>query len=315
MKTNSKPEGKKDASWNFESAQEREAHPGRICYNSRRSQSRINWELQAQNEGFTIPEVDQAYVCSLLKAFFASRPGPGGVSLLSYLKLPVPSQEKDGWWVLEIQNSLRPPLASDSLVEGYHGFKAEGLYSILWHGNLFPSTGSNCRMLSHGDDSLPGVYIHSGATAHKAESYVRFISLTQDGVFVAFQMALMFDASRSVKRGRSTEQRIVHPDGCHIRALLMRCSPLAQLDSSVELQQQWIPSLEANPMVFGTESSARQPQRHNWWSAGTARGLQRQTPRGPPSSTAAAAQEPSRRPRQADRSWQGGGGSSSWSSW
>ena len=65
------------ASWNFESTQEREAHPGRICYNSRRSQSRINWELQAQNEGFTIPEVDQAYVCSLLKAFFASRPGPG----------------------------------------------------------------------------------------------------------------------------------------------------------------------------------------------------------------------------------------------
>ena len=80
----------------------------------------------------------------------------------------------------------------------------EGLYSILFHGQLAESNGANLGERTLGD--VPGVYAHKDGTADKAEGYMRFVDLLNDGVYWAVKFELLVNRSERIIPKVKTDQ-------------------------------------------------------------------------------------------------------------
>ena len=92
---------------------------------------------------------------------------------------------RDGSWFrckwLGIDNAYIAPGTNPHWEPAWHGCNLEALYSIMYHGELFESS----------DDSpsqrylicAPGIYVHKTGTKVKAENYIDFTPLCNDGEF------------------------------------------------------------------------------------------------------------------------------------
>eukprot|EP00928_Gymnodinium_smaydae_P038365 TRINITY_DN26484_c0_g1_i1.p1 TRINITY_DN26484_c0_g1~~TRINITY_DN26484_c0_g1_i1.p1 ORF type:complete len:925 (+),score=154.82 TRINITY_DN26484_c0_g1_i1:69-2843(+) len=127
----------------------------------------------------------------------------------------------------------------------WHGCKLEALYSILYHGKLLPSTskGRGERFL----ENAQGVYVHKDGTAHKAEHYMRFVPLCDDGVFWAAKWEVRVDRSVKVKVQRQTDQWVQREEGVKLAALWICGRTANQMRDGDSVSKSWHPDLEANP--------------------------------------------------------------------
>ena len=136
-----------------------------------------------------------------------------------------------------------------------HGCKFEALYSIMYHGQLWPSydRGQGHRLL--GDVS--GIYCHSPAYAHKAENYSRFMPLCKDGVFWCCKWELKVDRSRKQDPKSDTEQWIQKPGSTRLVALWLCGIRYQDMEPGLQFSEAWNPMLEANPNPPPATSSRR----------------------------------------------------------
>ena len=91
----------------------------------------------------------------------------------------------DGSWFqcqwLGPDNAYIAPGTNPHWEPAWHGCKLEALYSIMYHGELFESSDD-----SQGQRYLTGasgIYVHKTGTKVKAENYINFTPLCDDGVF------------------------------------------------------------------------------------------------------------------------------------
>ena len=122
----------------------------------------------------------------------------------------------DGWFLFPLRD-FKDPQDDVRWHRAWHGSKLESVYSIL-HNSALIESGDESR----GDRLLAGtrgVYVHKGATSHKAENYVRFAQLAQDGVFWASKWELRVDTTCSVNPGVKTDQSIFKAEGVRLAGL------------------------------------------------------------------------------------------------
>ncbi|CAE7500668.1 unnamed protein product [Symbiodinium sp. CCMP2592] len=226
-----------------------------------------------------------ADVDRFLKSFFETRKGPDGKSLESLLGEPAaglqfrvlgvvqvcmsawtaPSEApyNDGWWRIPwipMEDSQRELLRKGGWQRGWHGCKMEALYSIIYHGELFPSSDE-----SKGDRMLtgcPGVYLHRDSLHHKAErcsciveNYMRWIPMCGDGLFWAAKWEVVYASWGSVKRGKRTDQVIQSAESVELAALWLSVRSASMLPEGTPVQAKWSPEREANPCL--TQSRRR----------------------------------------------------------
>ena len=155
-------------------------------------------------------------VPKFLQDFLSSRPGPHSESLLARLGRIEP--EINGWYrVPWLPLTSELPNPDDSQWQrGWHGCKMEALYSIMYHGCLFPS--SEDFEGSHYFAQYPGVYLHGDTLQWKSEHYVRYVPFSDDLIW-ATKWELVYAAWGSVKRGKKTDQVIQSPDSVKLAAL------------------------------------------------------------------------------------------------
>ena len=141
----------------------------------------------------------------------------------------------------------------------WHGCKFEALYSIMYHGQLWPSNdeGQGHRLL--GDVS--GIYCHSPAYAHKAENYSRFMPLWNDGVFWCCKWELKVDRSRKQDPKSDTEQWIQKPGSTRLVALWLCGIRNEDMQPGFEFSETWNPMLEAHPNPPQEWRSSRKKRR------------------------------------------------------
>ena len=97
-------------------------------------------------------------------------------------------------------------------------------------------------------NELAGVYMHKDSTAHKANSYIRFVPLFRDGVYWAAKWQLQVDRSDRVPCSRkSKDQWVNHERSVRLQALWLCGKTAADMDLGVEFVKSWEPSLESNP--------------------------------------------------------------------
>lgn len=122
------------------------------------------------------PSVKGAMVdINKIVSFLFKRPGPDGRAVME--KIGGPAPYVDGWfrcpWLDFHEDNLRTESPGAlAAVPGkadwqraWHGCKIEGLYSIMYYGNLFASQDA-----ARGDrffEGAPGVYVHKDSTVEK----------------------------------------------------------------------------------------------------------------------------------------------------
>ncbi|CAE7579178.1 unnamed protein product [Symbiodinium sp. CCMP2592] len=208
------------------------------------------WGAKARSQ---LPQPPCAPACTLdverfLQSFFRTRQGPDGTSLTTLLGDPAP--QPDGWW--RIPWTLLGPshcelLCQDGWLRGWHGCKMEALYSIVYHGQLLPSTDE-----SKGDRFLagcPGVYLHRDSLQHKVENYMRWIPLCGDGLFWAAKWEVVYAPSGSNKHGKRTDQVIQSAESVELVALWLSVRSENMLPDGTAVQAKWTPAREANPCL------------------------------------------------------------------
>ncbi|CAE7215921.1 unnamed protein product [Symbiodinium sp. CCMP2592] len=214
------------------------------------------WGTKARTQ---LPQPPSAPACTLdverfLQSFFRTRQGPTGTPLATLLGDPVP--QPDGWWRLPwtpLDPSHCELLCQDGWLRGWHGCKMEALYSIIYHGQLLPSTDE-----SKGDRFLagcPGVYLHRDSLQHKVENYMRWIPLCGDGLFWAAKWEVVYAPSGSNKHGKRTDQVIQSAESVELVALWLSVRSENMLPEGTAVQATWTPAREANPCL--TESKRR----------------------------------------------------------
>ncbi|CAE7515133.1 unnamed protein product [Symbiodinium sp. CCMP2456] len=200
---------------------------------------------------YQLPQPRSSPACSsdvdrFLKSFFETRKGPDGKSLESLLGEPAPYS--DGWWRIPwmpMEDTYRELLRQGGWQRGWHGCKMEALYSIIYHGELFPSSDE-----SKGDRMLagcPGVYLHRDSLHHKVENYMRWIPLCGDGLFWAAKWEVVYASWGSVKRGKRTDQVIQSAESVELAALWLSVRSASMLPEGTPVQAKWSPEREANP--------------------------------------------------------------------
>ncbi|CAE7910915.1 unnamed protein product [Symbiodinium necroappetens] len=234
------------------------------------------------NARYQLPQPPSSKACDsdvdrFLKSFFETRKGPDGKSLESLLGEPAaglqlrrlrvlvwfmcfrldPSQApySDGWWRIPwmpMEDTYRKLLRQGGWQRGWHGCKMEALYSIIYHGELFPSSDE-----SKGDRMLagcPGVYLHRDSLHHKAErrkmkveNYMRWIPMCGDGLFWAAKWEVVYASWGSVKRGKRTDQVIQSAESVELAALWLSVRSASMLPEGTPVQAKWSPEREANP--------------------------------------------------------------------
>ena len=99
----------------------------------------------------------------------------------------------------------------------FHGLQLYGLYSIMFHGGLRPSSD---RVPGARTAFGPGIYLHKGKKVKKAVGYAGYHDLFRDGIFWAALLEVRCDWSRRVILEKKTDQWV-------------------QEDGSVELEKLW----------------------------------------------------------------------------
>lgn len=97
----------------------------------------------------------------------------------------------------------------------------------------------------------PGVYVHKEGTSHKAENYMRFVSICGDSIFWAAKWELLVDRARKVRAPQHTDQWVQDPSGVRLVALWLCGRTAEQMRAGDAFSREWRPELEANPLSAG----------------------------------------------------------------
>ena len=92
-----------------------------------------------------------------------------------------------------------------------------------------------------------GVYVHKDATSHKAENYVRSVSLCSDGVFWAAKWEVRVNRAKKIKEPRQTDQWIQQADGVRLAALWLCGRTAAQMRAGDAVARTWDPEPASLP--------------------------------------------------------------------
>lgn len=209
----------------------------------------LYWSQNGRNLPFQrTPFGTHADAGQLLSRFLETRPGPGGVSLLQRLGLPL--RHEDGWFSFswaEFDLDAKANLEKNGgkWKQAWHGFKIEALYSILYHKKLFASRDRELgeRLF----EGMPGVYVHKNRTSRKAENYMRFVPLCGDGIFWASKWEVLVDRKRGLDEHKSTDQWVQEEDSVQLVALWLCGRTSDEMRSGDQVSQRWFPEHEADP--------------------------------------------------------------------
>eukprot|EP00930_Biecheleria_cincta_P067929 TRINITY_DN548_c1_g2_i1.p1 TRINITY_DN548_c1_g2~~TRINITY_DN548_c1_g2_i1.p1 ORF type:complete len:1108 (+),score=152.38 TRINITY_DN548_c1_g2_i1:117-3440(+) len=209
----------------------------------------LNWSLNGKNLPFRkTPSGTYADPGQMLRKMLESRPGPQNVSLLQ--RLGPPLRHEDGWfsfaWVeftLEAKTKLEAH--GGTWKQAWHGSKLEALYSILYHKHLFASRDRDLgeRLF----EGMPGVYVHKNRTSQKAENYLRFVPLCEDGIFWACKWEVLVDRKRALDEHKNTDQWVQAEDSVQLVALWLCGRTFDEMRSGDQVSKRWFPEHEADP--------------------------------------------------------------------
>ena len=140
--------------------------------------------------------------------FLSLRFGPDGKPVSE--KIGPPEQFEQGWfrfpWLGFVEDDLPAESSTGKRTQweiAWHGCKVEALYSILYSG--FLASSCDVEQGHRYFQDAPGIYVHKECTAHKADNYVRFTPLCEDGVFWAAKWEVRVDRSERVEK-KDTDQ-------------------------------------------------------------------------------------------------------------
>lgn len=166
-------------------------------------------------------------------------------------RLGDPEPHSQGWFRLRwlpLQEGCAGTASASDLSRwerAWHGCKLESLYSILAHGRLCESTTT-----SPGDRTImdvPGVYLHKDATQHKAEHYLRFVPIFNDGIFWAAKFEVLANREDRMKVRRRTDQWVQPARSVQIVALWLCGRTSEEMRGGDPIAKSWNPKHEANP--------------------------------------------------------------------
>ena len=175
-------------------------------------------------------------------------------------RVGAPMKMMEGWFRCPWLDFNSDPLPTHTLAgeaewaTAWHGCKLEGLYSIMYNGEIT----SSCNE-SEGHrffEDAPGIYVHHDSTAYKADHYIRFIPLFQDGVFWAAKWELRVNRAERVivtnaggpkKKKKKTDQWVQKEGSVHLEALWLCGRLYEDMEEGVSFMEAWNPLLEANP--------------------------------------------------------------------
>ena len=183
--------------------------------------------------------------------FLSMRLGFDGKPVASRLE---PAEFKgDGWYRLCVRAFSDADLPKQSAgtrskdsdwQHAFHGQKIEGLYSTLCHGCLFASCDKSSGHTFF--EGCPGVYCHQKSS--KANNYLRYCALCDDGVFWAAKWELRVDRSDCVVK-RDTDQWIQPQRSVRLAALWLSGLTCDEMEGGWEVSH-WNSVLEAKPNLF-----------------------------------------------------------------
>ena len=157
-------------------------------------------------------------------AFFEKRKGPDGRPISELLDAPVP-RSSGGWFSCKSREFDERGLPANSIAgsevpaeweTAWHGCKFEALYSIMYQRELIASED---RKQGHRFfDGKPGIYLDKDGLSEKAEYYIRFVPLFEDGVFWAAMWEARVDRGQRVTKA-DADQWIQRPGSTRLAAL------------------------------------------------------------------------------------------------
>ena len=115
----------------------------------------------------------------------------------------------------------------------------------MYHGELFESSDD-----SQGQRYLtgaPGIYVHKTGTKVKAENYINFTPLCDDGVFWGCKWEVEVDRERRVKVQSRTDQWVQKRGSVRLVALWLKGIRYEDMQPHLQFNETWNPMLEANP--------------------------------------------------------------------
>ena len=163
---------------------------------------------------------------------------------------------REGWWC-----------------KGWHSCRLEGLYTVLFHGEIFASTNpeQGHRVLQ----DRRGVYLHSDCNHAKSGNYHFWLPMTGDGIYWTFKLEVLYDVTQSVKHGAKTDQIIQSSGSVHIAAVWVAAKSAGAMCPAEVIQSKWWSLQEANPRhsrsqrTLGTMASTGTRAKTTPLSAGT----------------------------------------------
>lgn len=113
-------------------------------------------------------------------------------------------------------------------------------------------------------ERAPGIYVHGDKRAEKAEHYMRFVQLFQDGVFGAVTWEVQVDRSSrvAVPSRYKTDQWVQSLASVALVALWVRACTHSTLLESSEVQEKWDPMMEAHPFEYDQEDEMAEQLKH-----------------------------------------------------
>jgi len=182
-------------------------------------------------------------------SFFRQRPGLDGEPISNLIGYP---QAAGGpWfrcsWLSYTENIYADPGTSTSDANwelAWHDTKFEALYNTMYAGELFVSDDEEKghRFLP----GRPGIYAHSMKNAIKAENYIRFTPLCDDGVMWAAKWEVNVDRSQRIYN-KSNGQWVQAPGSVRLVALWLCGFRYEDMPDGVEVSISWNPKLEGHP--------------------------------------------------------------------
>ena len=117
----------------------------------------------------------------------------------------------------------------------------------MYHVRRFESSdhGQGQRYLT----DAPGIYLHKTGTKEKAENYMTFTPLCDDGVFWGCKWEVDIDRERRVKVPRSTDQRVQKRGSVRLVALWLKGIRYEDMQPQLKVSETWNHTLEANPQA------------------------------------------------------------------
>ena len=203
-------------------------------------------------EGSAAPLVEiRGFLCFLDN----KRPGPDGLPISS--KLGQPEPQANGWWRLPWISFDEAALPPEPLgdwetkaiwTRAWHGTKLRALYSTMYHGKLAASHDAELghRFL----EGKPGLYVFKDDLRAKAENYMQFVPLFQDGVFWSAVWEVFVDRSARVSLSkRHTDQWAQEERSARLAALWVCGRTPDSMEAGVRFEKRWHPEHEVNPLA------------------------------------------------------------------